>query len=195
VKATNRRCAQCRKKVPAESAVIGGLRSFCSVEHLIEFTRSERGQKVVKKAVKREVKKAKEKLKNKSDYRREAQAAFNAYVRGRDEIAGRGCISCGIPSKTVHGGAFDAGHYRSRGSAPHLAFHLWNCHLQCVKCNRYLSGNVADYRINLIKRLGIERVEQIENDNHPRNYTIEDYQRIKRIFTKRLRVIKQKSNK
>jgi len=80
------------------------------------------------------------------------------------------------------------GHYRSVGSAPHLRFHLWNAHKQCVKCNRYLSGNVADYRVGLIWKLGHTKVEWLEKQDASKNYSIDDLKRIKRIFTKKLRM-------
>ena len=79
----------------------------------------------------------------------------------------------------------EAGHYRSRGSASHLRFNLFNIHLQCARCNRYLSGNVVEYRKELIKRIGLNRVEILENDNKPRKFDIEYLKRVKHIFTKR----------
>jgi hypothetical protein len=91
-----------------------------------------------------------------------------------------------MPSDKL-GGSFDAGHYRSRGSASHLRFNLLNIHKQCVKCNRFKSGNAVDYRIELIKRIGLENVEKLESDNKPRKFTIEYLKRLKKIFNKRAR--------
>lgn len=189
MKSTNRRCAQCRKKLPAESAIIGGLRSFCSMEHLLEFTRSANGQKAVKQSTRAETRKAKERLKTRSDWMKEAQAAVNAWVRWRDRDLP--CISCGNHSEEKFGGARDAGHYRSRGSAGHLRFDLRNIHSQCVRCNRYLSGNVADYRVGLIDRIGIEAVEAIEADQAERRFDVEYLKRLKAIYTRRLRQAKK----
>jgi hypothetical protein len=164
MKGSTRRCAHCRKKVPVDEAVMGGIKSFCSFEHLIEFTRSKPAKEIARKAVKRDTKAKLDSLKTASDYIKEAQVAFNAYIRVRDK--NKQCISCEcLPGDTVQGGKFDAGHYRSRGSASHLRYHLLNCHSQCVKCNRYLSGNVVEYRKGLIARIGSERVEQIEVGN------------------------------
>ena len=133
----------------------------------------------------------KEKLKTAGDYIKEAQVAFNSYIRVRDK--NKQCISCGcLPGDTVQGGKFDAGHYRSRGSASHLRYHLLNCHSQCVKCNRYLSGNVVEYRKGLIARIGAERVEQIEMGNNPRKFTIDYLKRVKKIFNYRKRLYERK---
>jgi len=179
-----RRCAQCRKKIPETDAIISSLKSFCSIEHLAEYAKTDRAKRFAKKVVGKEAKIKREKLKTRSDWQRDAQKAFNKYIRVRDR--GKPCISCGAyMDSSGHGGDADAGHYRSRGSAPHLAFHSHNCHKQCKKCNRYLSGNIVDYRIGLISRIGIEKVENVEQDNRPRNYTIKDFQRIISICKKR----------
>ena len=117
---------------------------------------------------------------------KEAQAAFNAYVRARDKDDA--CISCGnyVLGDQI-GGGWDAGHYRSTGSAPHLRFHLHNCHKQCVKCNRFLSGNVAEYRKGLIKKIGIEKVEALESMNQVESMRFNKNQltRMKKIFSKK----------
>ena len=163
-----RRCAQCRKKVPETDAIISSLKSFCSIEHLAEYAKTDRAKKYANKVVGKEKRIAKEKLKTRSDWQKDAQKAFNQYIRERDWGS-------------------DAGHYRSRGSAPHLAFHSHNCHRQCVRCNRYHNGNIVEYRKELITRIGIEKLEALEQDNRPRNYTINDFQRIIKICKRKIR--------
>jgi len=186
-----RRCSLCRKKVEAESAVIGSLKAFCSMEHLIEFSRSAAGKKIKQSAEKKVIKETKERLKTRSDRMRDAQAAFNRYIRARDR--GKPCICCGRSQGDIkHGGAVDAGHYRSRGSAPGLKFNLFNCHSQLAYCNRYLSGNVVGYRAGLIERIGLDRVERLEQDNSPRRFDAEYLDRVKRIFTKRAKLYERK---
>ena len=191
MKGSTRRCAHCRKKVPVDEAVMGGIKSFCSFEHLIEFTKSKPAKEIARKVIKRDTKAKLDSLKTASDYIKEAQVAFNSYIRVRDKQ--KQCISCGcLPGDTVQGGKFDAGHYRSRGSASHLRYHLLNCHSQCVKCNRYLSGNVVEYRKGLIARIGAERVEKLEMDNNPRKLTIDYLKRVKKIFNYRKRIYERK---
>ena len=186
-----RRCSLCRKKVEAESAVIGSLKAFCSMEHLIEFSRSAAGKKIKQSAEKKVIKETKERLKTRSDRMRDAQAAFNRYIRARD--GGKPCICCGRSQGDIkHGGAVDAGHYRSRGSAPGLKFNLFNCHSQLAYCNRYLSGNVVGYRAGLIDRIGLDRVERLEQDNSPRRFDSDYLDRVKRIFTKRAKLYERK---
>lgn len=101
-----------------------------------------------------------------------AQTAFNAFVRARD--AGKPCISCGKPLHGPQvGGAFDCGHYRSVGSAPHMRFVEDNAHGQCKHCNSHLAGNHVAYRQGLIARIGLQAVERIEADNTTRKYSKE----------------------
>jgi len=127
-----------------------------------------------------------ERLKGKAEWNREAQAAVNRYIFWRD--FGNPCIACGKPlNYGVRGGAVDSSHYRSRGAAPWLRFNVFNNHSGCVRCNRELSGNLIPYRINLIEKIGLQRVERIEHDNTPRKFTIEDLRRIKSIFSRRAR--------
>lgn len=191
MKGKTRRCALCKKKVLVSDAVIGGIKAFCCFEHLIEFTRSKPAKEIARKEIRRENKARSESLKTAGDYVKEAQAAFNAYIRARDK--NKPCISCGcVPGDIVRGGNFDCGHYRSRGSAGHLRFHLLNAWGQCKKCNRYLSGNVVEYRKRLVGRIGAERVEQLEIDNNSRKFTIEYLKRVKKIFNYRKRLYERK---
>jgi len=119
-----------------------------------------------------------EALKTRSDYMKEAQHAFNRYVRLRD--TGRPCICCGRPLEFVSiGGGFDAGHYRSVGSAPHLRFNPDNCHGQAKQCNRYGAGRAVDYRIGLINRIGIARVEALEADTSSPKWSADDLKAIR----------------
>ena len=185
----SRRCSTCRKKVPADSVFVSQLKAFCSYECLNEYTKSEKGEKALRKAQNRskQEKKAKvlAKLKTRSEWLREAQSAFNAYVRWRDKDLP--CISCGRFSDDRVGGNFDAGHFRSRGSAPFLSYHLWNVNGQCKHCNRWRSGSVTDYRTGLIARIGQSKVDILECLQHGPDRSIEYAKRIKSVFTKLLK--------
>ena len=181
----NRRCNYCKKKIPTESAVINGLKAFCSVDHAIAWLDTEKGQVTLKKAKAKKTKEAREKLKTKSDYAKEAQTAFNAYIRLRD--ADKPCISCGRD----HHGQYHAGHYRTTAAAPQIRFNTWNVHKQCSVCNNHKSGNIVEYRINLINRIGIDKVQQLERNNEVSRWDIEYLQRLKRIFQKKVRIIKK----
>lgn len=121
---------------------------------------------------------------------REAQKAFNAVVRLRDQIAGWSCISSGRPLDWS-GNATDCGHYRSVGSAPHLRFNFDNAHAQSKHDNQYKSGNAVDYRIGLIARIGLERVEALEANNTPRKWTHDELRAMKLEFQNMARDLKK----
>lgn len=138
------------------------------------------------KADRKEIKQKLEKFKTRSEYMRDAQIAFNKYIRARAIRFNHSCISSGAPLPVSGtGGGFDAGHYRSIGSAPHLRFNLNNVWGQSKHDNRYGSGAAFEYRRGLIARRGIDVVEALESDNKPRKFTIEYLIRIKKIFSKK----------
>lgn len=121
----------------------------------------------------------------------EADRAFSAWVRERDKQAGHACISSGQPLDWS-GNQVDAGHYRSRGAASHLRYHPDNCHSQTKRENRYLSGNAIDYRVGLIQRIGIERVEALEADNRVHRWTREELNQTCDHYRALLRELKRK---
>ncbi len=134
-----------------------------------------------KKQEREDVKVRKEAIKSKADWARETQTAFNAWVRARD--ADKPCISCG----RHHTGQFHAGHYLSRGARPELAYEPDNCHKQCAPCNTHLSGNIALYRVNLVKLIGLERVEWLEGPHPAKHYSVDDLKEIKAKYKRELK--------
>ena len=125
-----------------------------------------------------------EKLKTRADWAREAQAAFNSWIRERD--AGKPCISC----QRHHGGQIHAGHYLSRGARPELAYEPDNCHAQCAPCNVHLSGNAVLYRRNLVELIGVERVGWLEGPHEPKRYTIDDLKTIRDTYRAKAKALK-----
>lgn len=118
-----------------------------------------------------------------------AQKAFNDYIRERDKH--QPCISCGTRDPDLR---YDAGHYRTIGAHPELRFEEDNCHKQChYNCNINRSGNIVDYRIGLVGRIGAGRVEWLEQDHPPKNWTIEEIVEIRETYkAKRKELIKQR---
>lgn len=105
-------------------------------------------------------KRIKNSLKTTSNWKTELQTIFNTFIRLRDR--NQPCISCGckLPEK------YDAGHFHSVGSSPSLRFDEQNVHAQCVHCNRDKHGNLHEYRIGLIQRVGIDVVNALEHNRH-----------------------------
>lgn len=123
------------------------------------------------------------KAKSRGQWLKETQTAFNAYIRKRDE--GLPCISCGSFT-----GKKNAGHYRSVGSAPELRFEELQVWLQCEKCNSYLSGNLINYRIELIKRIGKDAVDWLEGKHEPKKFTILELKALKAEYQAKLKGMK-----
>ena len=132
-----------------------------------------------------EIKVRKEKLKSRADHLKDTQQAFNAWVRERDALLP--CISCG----RHHQGKYDAGHYRTVGSNPALRFEPLNCHKQCVPCNQHKSGNIVEYRINLVQRIGAEKVDWLEGPHEPQKYTVEELKAMTADYRAKTRELKK----
>lgn len=121
---------------------------------------------------------------------KEAQRAFNRYIRERDRHLP--CICCDKPA-TQSPNEWDAGHYRSVGAANHLRFDERNCHKQSKRCNQYLGGNYAMYRTGLINRYGVDFVLEIESDNKTKKYTRDDLRKIKDEYNKKYAEARKKN--
>lgn len=177
----------CAKEYMAQQPMQVVCSGYCGVA----LARTQR-----EKVERKEIRAAKERIKPRSKHMAEAQQAFNAWVRARD--SGRPCISCDAlmsDDGLMTGSRIDAGHYRSTGACPELRFEPLNCHAQCVKCNRNLSGNAVEYRIRLVKRIGADKVGWLEGVHPPKKYTIDDLQAIKSHYREWARELKRESAK
>lgn len=114
------------------------------------------------------------------------QRAVNDYITKARDVD-EPCISCGT-YETVQ---WEAGHYRSRGAASHLRYTEDNIHKQCHRCNAELSSNAIPYRAALVLKIGLERVEALENDNTPHRYTREELDPLRATYRAKLRASKQ----
>jgi hypothetical protein len=153
----------------------------------IKHVNEEKARKSLADIGRKEIRAAKERIKPKGQYMKEAQTAFNAWVRERDVALP--CISCG----RHHQGKYDAGHYRTVGSNPALRFEPLNCHRQCSPCNTHKSGDIVNYRIELVKRIGADRVDWLEGPHDPKRYTIEDLKNIKADYLAKTKELKKEA--
>lgn len=175
----------------------------CALEdHRQKHERRERAkQRRLEQEERKSIRERKEALRTKPEWISLVQNAFNRFIRLRDE--GLPCISCGASEEDVErdqswkfGGAWDCGHFLSVASHPELRFHEDNAHRQCKSCNGG-SGNwgrknrtvSADYRDNLVEKIGLERVEWLEGPHDPANYTIEELRELLAHYRKKVRDI------
>lgn len=164
-----KKCAVCREPFqPFQS-----LQKVCSPKCASDYAISQRT-----KAERRELKKRKQALKTTRQLLKEAQDECNKDIRNRDWD--QGCISCDKPANW--GGQWHASHYRPAGNCGALRFHPWNINKACSECNNHKSGNLAEYRIRLINKIGIKAVEWLESQNAPYKYTRDEAVEIKQYF-------------
>lgn len=175
-----KKCKCCPEKfIPRNS-----LQTVCSPKCAIQLATllSERKQKRQEKEQRAAWNKRKADVKPLSHWMNMTQRAFNDYIRARD---GDICISCGSTTAV----SYHAGHYRTTAAASQLRFDEDNVHCQCSACNTHHSGNIGPYRINLITKIGPQRVEALESNNQPCRYTREELERIRARYRAALRAL------
>ena len=184
------RCKFCRLRTEKAGQVLhpACIDSWIAAETARQAKKREAKRKAEAKVDKAITRQKLAKLKTNGQRKAEVQAALNRWVvHVRD--AAESCISCG----RFHDGAWHGGHYRSRGSAPHLSLDPRNVHKQCAPCNLYLHGNLVGYRAGLIARYGEAYVLELEADQTPRHYTADDYDQMKATHKAALKELKEKT--
>jgi hypothetical protein len=185
-----KKCAACKTVFEPARA----LQKVCSPKCAADWSAKVAAQKAARanRDERKSLAERKAKLKTRREWIAEAQAVVNKVARLRDILAGHGCISCGARPQQKFGGTFDAGHYRSVGSAPHLRFFLTAIRGQCVRCNRDLGGSAVNFRKGLVERIGINRVEEIESMQWTAKWSIEYLQRLKKVMNKKARRLERR---
>lgn len=180
-----RKCRVCGEAYTPRSTT----QKACSPQCALQLAGKEREKRERAAAAERRKldKLALERLKSRSDHMREAQVAFNAWVRERDR--GRPCVSCDRPDDGQH--QRHASHYRSRGACPELAFEPLNVHASCAQCNSMKSGNIVEYRIRLRERIGDDALAWVEGPHPAKKYTIEELKEIKARYRRLTRELKK----
>lgn len=166
---SKRRCKFCKNYFSSWIEYPAGV--FCGVEHALAFAQQPKQREKAFKAKTDERKKALLDS-DRGHWLKKAQTAFNRFIRLRD--ADKPCVSCG----RHHTGQYHAGHYRTVGAAPELRFDPMNCHKQCAPCNNHKSGNLTEYRIELVRRIGVDGVAYLEGPHKPKKYTIDELKEI-----------------
>lgn len=168
-----KKCKLCNLDQPLEnfSSTMAKYCKPCKRIRAFEKQRESRQRQIDK--LKTRVKKTTSKTKRKTiaQEKKSTQRVVNRFIKDRD--ISRPCISCNQPIT-------DAGHYIAQGSSGYLRYHPENIHGQDMRCNRYKSGNLIEYRISLIKKIGEDRVLWLEENRHKiHKYTREQLEQIK----------------
>lgn len=185
------RCPACKGRLePGQRIHPACIEAYAEAEEAKAKRKAEKQARAAAKVDRAETRRRKEAIKTIPDYIKEAQVAFNAYIRERDRA--KPCICCGQPLGAGEvGGAFDCGHYRSTGSASHLRFDERNAHAQRKVCNRWGAGRAVDYRLGLVQRIGLEAVVALESSNTPHKWTADELRGIRDHYKQKLKEIKQ----
>lgn len=188
------RCKHCKVKFTAEERG-KRLHPDCIEPWTAAFQEKQKQKAIRERTAKQKVERALDRKKRAEQKRipdliKEAQTAFNAFIRERDRE--QPCICCGKPLGDGDiGGGFDCGHYRSTGSAPHLRFDERNAHGQTKRCNRWGAGRAVDYRIGLIRRIGVDAVDALEADNRIHKWGRDELIAIKAEYVKKLKELRK----
>lgn len=186
-KLPRRQCKICGEKF---TPAFDNIRWCCpehGAQHAIQLREKERQRQQAKKqqAEREAWRERKAAVKPLSHFSRQAQQAFNEFIRYRDQRLP--CISCG----RHHDGQYHAGHFRTTGANPELRFNEDNCHKQCAPCNNHLSGNLSAYRPALIAKIGQARFDALMGPHELPKWSREDYIRIRDEYRAKLKKMKQ----
>ncbi|MFC0178980.1 recombination protein NinG [Thorsellia kenyensis] len=180
-------CKWCKKTFEPTKPLQSVCSPNCAIQKIRHENRikQERKRNEELKVERAEIRQRKLSVKPRSHWMNKAQAAVNKFIRARDKDLP--CISCG----TTTTAQWDAGHYRTTASAPQLRFDEDNIHKQCVVCNQHKSGNLVPYRVELIKRIGLERTEALESNHKNRKYTVDELKAIEQQYKDKLKNMEQ----
>lgn len=191
-----KKCRVCKAKFEP----FNSLQQVCSTACALQKAQKDLQKDAERKAKEQRkwVREQKAKLKTRNQWRKEAQQAFNKFIRTRDEH--EPCICCGqwgSDEAWKPGGQWDAGHYLSVGSHPELRFDEANCHKQLKSCNAG-EGKFAhkrrtvseEYRERLIQKIGQSEVDRLEGPHPARHYSIDDFKEIKAYYNAKIRELK-----
>lgn len=177
---SKRKCAHCKERKSAETMFMHLTQAFCSKEHYIEYAATNqkrltaKGLKIQNKTF--AAKKRDFNLNDKKLRRKAAVTEFNKFIRLRD--VNEPCISC----QRHHQGQYHAGHFKPAGINSALKFSELNVHKQCAPCNNNLSGNLTNYRIHLIEKIGLSEVKRLENNKKITRLTCEELKSIESFY-------------
>lgn len=158
---------QCELELPLEAFTSTRAKRCknCTIIHKMEQQRASRTRQIERLKNKKQKKKV---VLSISDLKKKAQRVFNKWIRERD--AGEPCLACG-----KHSDKMDASHFIAQGSSGYLRYSEENVHSTCQSCNRFKGGNLLEYRANLIKKIGEDRVDWLwENRNITHKFTREE---------------------
>ena len=199
------KCCGCKQRFdnpPAETAMAGNFHNMdCLLKSSIARGNKNRVAAEKKKVSteKKEHTAAKKNLResNVKWMKNKAKTITHKYIRLRDKDLP--CISCGRFEHEIDSPnwdhIWDAGHYLTRAAFPELKYCEINIHKQCVRCNTAPKFHGQDvmvrdqYRINLIAKIGLEKVEWLEGPHEIPKITTDYLKQIQETYKRKTKEI------
>jgi hypothetical protein len=147
-----RKCAECKEQFQKERPLQFVCSPLCGQRY------SAKQRKKNEEKERRELKRA---MLTRGQWLQKLQDIFNLYIRYRDRELN--CVSCGKYVEDIKG---DASHYWPVKPYYGLRFNEDNVHRSCDECNTHLHGNLAEYQIRLVIKIGMERFKYLEKIRH-----------------------------
>ncbi len=137
-------------------------------------------------------KKKRKKLQTIGALKKKVQTLFNAFIRQRDSKDGFfKCISCGRVKSVEH---MNAGHYIPVSKSQYLRYSFSNVHGECDHCNCFDEFHLVPYRRNLIAKIGLDKVEELEAMAETRKvykHTREELELLSNVLSQHLSTVKR----
>jgi len=184
------KCKQCRKVIEENdlryTLPLGVVHSWCLDNYIKTIQEKQRAKK---KKVRADMEMAK--VENKRAKAKETLWVYvSEFIRMRDSDKDGycHCISCGV--RRHYKDFMDAGHFIPKSTGEYFYFNEDNIHAQCRDCNGFKGGKRVEYRKELIKKIGKDKVEELEKLEKERPYlkhTLEDYEKMKIKYRKKIK--------
>lgn len=107
-------------------------------------------------------------------------------LEARDKHGMVTCVTCGKRAKPI-GEGMQAGHFCGRNNS--VIFDERNVHVQCTRCNYYLSSNPVKYLEFMVREYGEDVVDELERRKKRSHYlTVDELSGLIEDFKTRLKV-------
>lgn len=132
-------------------------RKAIPVRKPLKATTSPKVKKKATQATKRPTKRPK--VQSRSQVVKTLDSVFSQYIRLK-AMNRNGLVQCVTCPTQLEPKYIQNGHYYSRAKYP-TRWHEDNCHPQCARCNIFLKGNYTEYALFMVRKYGVEKVEQM----------------------------------
>jgi len=158
-----KKCKQCGN----DFKQMNSLQIVCSYQCALKFNSEAE--------IKKRVQEYKQNVQSLSQLESLAKVVFQKWIRYRDENLP--CISCGTNTSNQ----WDGSHYFKAEIYSGVIFNELNVNKSCSYCNKWLDGNLINYRKGLIEKYGVlavEGLEQLANETRQYKYNKDELNEI-----------------